>query len=132
MENLSNYQEFLEFVIISFILMTLMFDSGVTKSGETRWLPLLRTKRLKQAICTPDREVTLSHCCAAHNAYLIPQEYKLAPAYCLKYWKIVRGMGGGGNDKPSLTSSPSRGSWCSKIPSRLILLDPVYVLMVRS
>ena len=25
-----------------------------------------------------------------------PQEYKLAPAYCLKYWKMVRGMGGGG------------------------------------
>ena len=96
MENLSNYQEFLEFVIISFILMTLMFDSGVTKSGEIRWLPLLRNKRLKQAICTPDREVTLSHCCAAHNAYLIPPQYKLAPALCLKYWKMVRGMGGGG------------------------------------
>ena len=102
MENLSNYQEFLEFVIISFILMTLMFDSGVTKSGEIRWLPLLRNKRLKQAICTPDREVTLSHCCAAHNAYLIPPQYKLAPALCLKYWKMVRGMGGGGGSgKPS-------------------------------
>ena len=29
MENLSNNQEFLKLVVISFILMTLMFDSGV-------------------------------------------------------------------------------------------------------
>ena len=33
-ENLLNNQEVLQLIIISFILMTLMFDSGVILNGE--------------------------------------------------------------------------------------------------
>ena len=35
-ENLFNNQEVLKFVIIAFILITLMFDSGVILKGEIR------------------------------------------------------------------------------------------------
>ena len=46
MENLSNNQEHLELVIISFILMTIMLDSGVIPLGEIRCLSLLGVKGL--------------------------------------------------------------------------------------
>ena len=39
-ENSSNDHELLEFAIISFILMTLMCDSGMILYGEIRCLPL--------------------------------------------------------------------------------------------
>ena len=35
-ENLFNNQEVLQFIIIAFILITLMFDSGVILKGEIR------------------------------------------------------------------------------------------------
>ena len=46
MENLSNNQEHLELVIISFILMTIILDSGVMPLGEIRCLSLLGVKGL--------------------------------------------------------------------------------------
>ena len=46
MENLFNNQELLEFVIVSFLLVTLMFDSGVILWGEIRCQSLLGVKGL--------------------------------------------------------------------------------------
>ena len=46
MENLFNNQELLEFVIISFLLVTLMFDSGVILVGEIKYWSLLGVKGL--------------------------------------------------------------------------------------
>ena len=46
MENLFNNQELLEFVIISFLLVTLMFDSGVILVGEIKYWLLLGVKGL--------------------------------------------------------------------------------------
>ena len=46
-ENLFNNQEFHELVIISFILMTLMFDSGVIFYGEIRCLSLVGVRGSK-------------------------------------------------------------------------------------
>ena len=44
MENLSNNQELLKLVIRSFILLTLMFDSGVIWLGEIRYQSPLGVK----------------------------------------------------------------------------------------
>ena len=46
-ENLYNNQQLLQLVIISFIFVTLMFDSGVILLGEIRCLSLLGCKGLK-------------------------------------------------------------------------------------
>ena len=46
MENLFNNHELLEFVIISFLLVTLMFDSGVILVGEIKYWSLLGVKGL--------------------------------------------------------------------------------------
>ena len=46
MENLFNNQELIEFVIVSFLLVTLMFDSGVILWGEIRCQSLLGVKGL--------------------------------------------------------------------------------------
>ena len=46
-ENLLNNQELLNIVIISFTLMTLMFELGVILLGEIRCLSLLGFKGLK-------------------------------------------------------------------------------------
>ena len=46
-ENLFNNQELLQLVIISFISVTLLFDSGVILLGEIRCLSLLGCKGLK-------------------------------------------------------------------------------------
>ena len=43
-ENLFNNQELLLLVVISFILVPLIFDSGVILQGEIRCLLLLRSK----------------------------------------------------------------------------------------
>ena len=48
-ENVSHNQELLELVIISFILVTLMFDLGVILWGEIR-LSLLGVKVLKYSV----------------------------------------------------------------------------------
>ena len=45
-ENLSNNQEFLKFVITSFILMTLMNDSAMILLGDIRCLSLEKVKGL--------------------------------------------------------------------------------------
>ena len=44
MENLSDSQELLQSLISSFILLTLMFDSGVIWLGEIRCRSLLEVK----------------------------------------------------------------------------------------
>ena len=44
-------QELLQLVIISFILMTLMFDSGVILKGEIRCLSLSGIKGLNNTRC---------------------------------------------------------------------------------
>ena len=46
MENLFNNQELLEFVIISFLLVTLMFDSGLILWGEIKYWSLSGVKGL--------------------------------------------------------------------------------------
>ena len=43
---MSNGQDLIEFVIISFIIITLMFNSGVILPREIRCLPLLGVKKL--------------------------------------------------------------------------------------
>ena len=48
MENLSNNQELFLLLISSFILLTFMFDSGLTWLGEIRCQSLLEVKGLKQ------------------------------------------------------------------------------------
>ena len=45
-ENLSNSQDLIDFVNLSFIIITSVFDSGVIILGEMRWSPLLRVQRL--------------------------------------------------------------------------------------
>ena len=49
-ENFHNNQECLEFLIISFILITLMFDSRVILLGEIRCFSLLEVKGLKHLL----------------------------------------------------------------------------------
>ena len=51
MENLFNNQEVLQFIIISCILITLMFDSGVMLKGEIRCKSLSGIKGLKEGGC---------------------------------------------------------------------------------
>ena len=46
-ENLLNNPEPLQLVIIAFILVTLICDSGVIFKGEIKFWSLLRVKRLK-------------------------------------------------------------------------------------
>ena len=49
-ENVSHNQELLELVIISFILVTLMFDLGVILWGEIKCWSLLGVKVLKYSV----------------------------------------------------------------------------------
>ena len=46
-ENKSHNEEPLEFLIISFILMTFVFDSGIALLGEIQCLSLLGGQRVK-------------------------------------------------------------------------------------
>ena len=48
MENLFNNQEVLQFIIISCILITLMFDTGLILKGEIRCKLLSGIKGLKE------------------------------------------------------------------------------------
>ena len=52
-------QELLQLVIISFILMTLMFDSGVILKGEIRCLSLSGIKGLNNTRCFQSPKVIL-------------------------------------------------------------------------
>ena len=58
-ENLYNNQEVLQLIIISFILMTLMFDSGVILKGEIRCLSLSGIKGLNNTRCFQSLKVIL-------------------------------------------------------------------------
>ena len=43
---MSNSQDLVDFVNLSFVIITLVFDSGVIIPGEIRLSPLLRVERL--------------------------------------------------------------------------------------